>query len=112
MSKIMPSDIIPQVRNVLSNASKGKGTVPCFLTAYQILDRLPSALKETLIHERTRGGKGAGVYYGAASLVSDAAEQIPEIEISYLDTKGLAIQFEQSSINPGYEVCGLYRLQP
>ena len=36
---IMPRDIVDQVRSVLQNANRGKGYIPNYLTAFQILER-------------------------------------------------------------------------
>jgi len=88
----MPTDILGDVEKVLRNARTGKGTEPAFLTAFQILEALPEQLRDQLIAERTRGGKGAGVTYAAPSVVSDAAEMIPGIEITYLDTQNVKIE--------------------
>ena len=52
MPNLMPTEITNAVRQVLSSASRGKGNRPNFLTAYQILDRLPAPIKERLITER------------------------------------------------------------
>ena len=95
---------------VLEDAHQGKGSSPCFLTAYQILDRLPSHLKNDLISERGLGGKGTGVQYSAASLVSDAAEMVDGIEIDYLDTDGLYLTINNKKVEAGFVVCGIYKL--
>src|SRR5882724_729093 len=112
MSKRMPDDVVDHVRRVLCTANSGKGTGPNFITAYQILDRLPAELRDRLIHERTIGGRGAGVAYAAPSLVSDAAETLKAegLEIAYMDTAGLSLTIAGQTIQPGYEDCGLYRL--
>ena len=110
MEKLKPSDIVDEVTVVLERANQGKGSSPCFLSAYQILDRLPSALKNDLIFERGLGGKGTGVHYSAASLVSDAAEKVEGIEIDYLDTDGLNITINNQKVEAGFEVCGIYKL--
>ena len=62
MPDLMPSEIVDDVRRVLEAAHRGRGS-PNFLTAYQILDRLPPAIRTRLISERTRGGEGAGTEY-------------------------------------------------
>ena len=109
---LMPRDIIDDVRDVLLQAHQEKGSRPHYLTAYQILDRLPENLRSQLIEERTLGGKDTGEHYSAASLVSDATELLkPNIEIDYIDTEGLSINIAGTLVNPGYEVCGLYRIQ-
>jgi hypothetical protein len=108
---LMPSNIRDEVRDVLARASRGKGDETTFLTAYQILARLPEAIRARLIDERQLGGKGTGVHYAAASVVSDAAEQIQGVEVRYLDTRQLTIHVAGQLVEPGYQVCGLYRLR-
>ena len=110
MDKLKPSEIVDEVREVLENASSGKGESPHYLTAYQILDRLPDALKDRIISERGPSGKGAGSHYSSASLISDAAELVEDIEISYLDARGLSMTVGNLGIQAGFEVCGIYRI--
>ena len=113
MSKLKPKDIRDEVRNVLEGThidTGGRGR--SFLTAYQILERLPPAMRAQLIRERGTPGSGAGTYYAAASVVSDAAEMLkPYIEIRFLDTSLLKIMLENGTeIEPGNPNVGLYRL--
>jgi hypothetical protein len=108
----MPSDITADVANVLSSASRADGDHPNFLTAYQILNRLPEHIRTRLIQERTLGGRGAGVSYGAPSVVSDAAEMLPNIKVDYIDNRGMQVEVAGQTITPGFEVCGIYRLTP
>ena len=113
MPNLMPSDITHEVTAVLQNAARGDGNVPNFLTAYQILDRLPDRIRTRLIAERTLGGRGSGVSYAAPSVVSAAAEMLqPNVEIRYLDNRGITLQVASTQITPGFEVCGLYRWIP
>jgi hypothetical protein len=107
---LMPADIASNVQRVLQKARKGKGTERPFLTAYQILNRLPKALRLQIITERKRPGKGAQVHFAAASLVSKAAAGLPGVEITYLDTRGLGFHVDGALVAAGYGVCGLYRL--
>src|SRR4051794_30527942 len=91
-ANLMPRDITDEVRAVLLAAHRGKGgDRPNFLTAYQILDRLPTATRDRLVAERTLGGRGSGVSYAAPSVVSDAATSLPGIVVEYMDTAGLAV---------------------
>lgn len=106
----MPKDIIDDVRGVLEHARAGKGTERHYLTAYQILAALPSQVRDTLIQQRGLPGAGAGVHYSAASLVSDAAEQVPGVQKAYLDSRYLSFEVDQRTVAAGYGVCGLYRL--
>lgn len=106
------TDIVDDVREVLRGSCRGKGDEPCFLTAYQILNRLDAGIARQLILERGLSGKGAGRSYSAASLVADAAEVLSkrgEVAIAYLDCGGISVRMDTGLIEPGYEVCGLYR---
>ncbi len=110
MPNLMPSDITAAVADILRSASRADGNHPYFLTAYQILNRLPQDIRTRLIRERTMGGRGAGVSYGAPSVVSDAAEMLPNIKIDYIDNRGIQVEVAGHTITPGFEVCGIYRL--
>src|SRR5260370_22968726 len=103
MANLMPSNIVDEVRQVLQSAIDAGRYGRCFLTAYQILERLPDSTRDRLIAERSRGGHGAGVHYAAPSVVSDAAEMLPGIEIMARDSRGLTIQFAAQPITPDSE---------
>jgi uncharacterized membrane protein YgcG len=108
MPKLMPSDIKDEVKDVLENMrSRGHS----YLTAYQILERLPDTTRDRLIAERGVPGLKSGNYYAAANVVSDAAEMISNIEISFLETSSLSITLKDGTdITPGNANVGLYRL--
>src|SRR4051794_26669912 len=112
VSHLMPSDIVDDVKLVLAGARRGKGERPNFLTAYQILNRLPESVRAILVSERSSGGTGAGVHFAAPSVVSKAARLIPGVEIEYLDSVGLSAVIGTATVTPSNEVCGLYRLSP
>ena len=109
----MPRDIIEAVTSVLEDMrvdSRERGR--SYLTAYQILEKLPSETRNRLIEERGTPGLGAGNYYAAANVVSDAAEMIRDIEIAFLETSSLNITLNSEiKITPGNPNIGLYRLQ-
>ncbi len=109
MEELQPSDIVNEVRTVLAAARQGKGNRPNYLTAYQILDRLPEATRARLIGERTGGGRDAGAVFAAPSVVSRAA-RMAGAEVEYLDSVGLSVQVSDRMVIPSFEVCGLYRL--
>ena len=112
MDKIQPSEIVQDVRKVLETARKGKGSDPQFLTAYQILNRLPQETRGRLITERSMPGKGAGVHQAAASVVMHAIRQIgSEVDVEYFDNSGISFEVAGERITAGYPVCGLYRLR-
>ena len=116
MPKLMPTDIVEEVEEILNNAARGKGPDHWFLTAYQILNRLRRPTRDRLILERKRGGKGGGVYFGAASVVAKAVLMIKKrkpqrVDIGYLDTRGLIISDSKSRhpVVPSFQLCGIYR---
>ena len=109
MEELRPSDIVDAVRAVLAAARRGKGDRPNYLTAFQILDRLPAELRTRLVSERTPGGTGAGTVFAAPSVVSRAA-RMAGAEVEYLDSVGLSVQVAGQPVTPSYEVCAVYRL--
>lgn len=110
MSNLMPSDIKDEVESVLKNLpihSRGRS----YLTAYQILEHLPSETRKQLMGERGTPGLGSGKHYAAASVVSDAAEMIPDIDIAFLETSFLSVILKDGKdIVPGNKNVGLYRI--
>jgi len=102
-----------QVRDVLLEAASGKGPNPHYLTAHQILDRLPTAIRDQIIAERGMPGRGGGPW-GASQVVSDAAQMLErsgDVDIDFLDTRGVTLSVAEQSITPGNQVCGLYRMR-
>jgi hypothetical protein len=108
---LMPSDIVEYVRTVLLNARRGEWPRPNFLTTYQILERLPPALRDQLIAERTSGGRGAGVNFSAVTLVAKAAALIPGVVTEYMDCVGISVEVNGQTLSPGFDVCALFRLE-
>ena len=115
MDKLMPTEIRTEVERVLRNVHKNSGSNKSYLTAYQILGLLPDGMRDDLIRELGRPGEGSGKYYAAASAVSQAARNLPGIEIEFIDTSSLFINLtfcgEDMQIKPSAQVVGLYRLQ-
>ena len=107
---LMPRDIADEVRAVLRSAHVGKGTERRFLTAYQILERLPAPLRDEVIADRGLPGKGGGSNYSAASLIADAAESLHGVETAFLDCGGITFSVGKHEVVPGYPLCGLYRI--
>lgn len=107
---IMPKQIVNDVVAILTQAKQGKGTQPCFLSSFQILERLPTATRDQIILERGMAGSGTGSHYAAATLVAQACEMVPGRDETYVDTKGMTFEVAGKSINPGYEICKFYRL--
>lgn len=112
MAKVEADEIARKVEEVLRMASTGKGSQRGFLTAYQILNRLPAAARDRLTAEYgSRSGKDAGRPFGPASRVAQVAADLPGVEQRYLDTAGLQFNVGQpDEIEAGYNLCALFRL--
>lgn len=114
---LMPKDILGAVKKVLKNVLTSSRNERTYLTAYQIVDRLPERLRDRLIRERGRGGvrgeggRDAGGSYAAPGVVSDAAQMLPDIEIDFIETRDLTLIVGSQEIVPGStQTCALYRL--
>jgi hypothetical protein len=111
---LKPTDSVlkEEVRRVLLAAGRHARFGRSFLTAHQILSRLTTTMRERLVDERELGGRGGGVQYSAASVVSECAERLgPEVEVVWLDTGGLSLHVADQSIPPGADKIALYRLK-
>ena len=108
----VPTERIAEaIRTELSNAARGKGTRPHFLTAYQLLDRFPPELQKELIDAYGAPGQGAGKHYTAASRVAGVVRDLPDVEVEYLDARGLLFDQEEDEVRSGYPVIGIYRMK-
>jgi hypothetical protein len=106
------SEIVHEVREVLSSAAKGKGPAPHFLTSYQVLHRLPEHVRDKIIEEYNLPGRGAKANYTAATIVSEALRALGDkIEIVCMDNRGISFDIGEEQVRAGYPVCNLYRLR-
>jgi hypothetical protein len=110
VANLMPTDIVGEVAAVLRQAARGENNHPNFLTAYQILDRLPPAIRDRLIRERGTGGQNSGWPYAAPTLVAQAAQKVPGVVIDYIDNRGISVEVAGRVVKGGFEVCGIFRL--
>lgn len=104
--------LLDQIRHVLRKAAKGKSNPkrPQYLTGYQILHRLPTTTKDSLIQLYGDPGANAGKHYTAASHIDKALRNLRgEIQVEYLDAQGITFDGKVPT-RAGYPVCGLYRL--
>jgi hypothetical protein len=94
----------PQVRRILQSAE------PAFLTAYQILDRLP--YRDELVAECAKGIRGSGAYHAAASMVREALVNHlgAEVHFDFVATKGATWKVAQTLLEPRHEMAAVYRL--
>jgi hypothetical protein len=107
---ISDSQLAPAILDVLAHTDTGKGRDPHYLTAYQILRRLPDTLRAELIAAYGEPGKGNGRHFTAVSRVAQVARSVAEYE--YLDAQGLTFEFgegEDDDALSGYPVIGVYR---
>lgn len=113
MSKITAGDIVQDVRNVVKSAFHGKRTTPAWVTAYQVLMRLPQATRDRLISDHGEPGKGSGNYYPASQVVKDALLMLnrnDEVTIDYLDSNDeIGIKVPGGLIEPGNVTVAIYR---
>lgn len=83
-----------------------------FLTAYQILNRLPRLTRDALVAQHgERSGKGAGRPITPARAVADALGQMDGVQRERLDTGDLAFTVAGAEVEAGAARCGLYRLE-
>ena len=100
----LPSAIVKDVLKILPTEH--------YVTAYQILHRLPAAIQSKLIAGRGRPGAHSGRYYTSATDVAKAAEMLVrtgKAEKTWLDTKDLRLECEGKTIEAGNPSCALYR---
>jgi hypothetical protein len=104
------TEIIQTIRRVLAQAAKGKGQYPQYMTAYQILDRFPMAMRTTLIEQYGKSGAEVGNWSSAAKHIANLLKGMGGIEVSYFDTRGVNFRIGGEERRAGYKVCGLYRI--
>ncbi len=104
MPPVKPSEIVKDVMRVLP---KGH-----YVTAYQILHRLPTQIRSKVISGRGRPGAHSGRYYTSATDVAKAADMLVKrrrAKKSWLDTKDLELKCAGKTIKAGNPSCALYR---
>lgn len=101
----------PQVRKVLVEAAKLSKHV--YLTAFQILDKLPPRVRSALIkNHMSEGGKNASVRYPASQVVKNSARYLTK-DIIFLGTHGIEFMVNGKVVKPsGHEHIAAYRLLP
>lgn len=101
---------------VLERAAKGRASAtserkPHYLTAYQILRRLPDTHHQALLNEYGEPGKKAGRHFTAVSRIAQIARTIADYD--YMDAAELEFKFDEGEdhVAGGSRVVGLYRLR-
>ncbi|MCK4936299.1 MAG: hypothetical protein KAR84_05545 [Elusimicrobiales bacterium] len=115
-TKMKPSEILNAVYNVLEEIKKKYSDIHPFVTAYQILEDLHIDVRGQLMKERGRAGKGSGVYYSAASVVTQAAAMLVKrgrVDMATINTTHLKVTTPYDEINEiiaGNPNVAIYRL--
>ena len=99
------------IRKVLKDACKNPQNKHVYLTAYQILDSLPTRVRNRLILVHGLGGKGSNYDHGATWLVSNVAQTVTK-DVVYFDTRKTQFEVKGGSVTPAGSYCGLFRLIP
>lgn len=99
------------IRTVLQQAAMGRDDKRSFMTAYQVLDRLEN--RKQVLEEFVAGGRGAGTDNTAANYIAHvlANHLGDEVEVAYLDAKGVRFSVADDLLPPGNRVPNLYRLR-
>ncbi len=99
------------IRKVLKDACKNPQNKHVYLSAYQILDLLPTGVRNRLIRDHGLGGKGSEADHGATWLVSSVARTVTK-DVVYVDTRRTEFEVQKSPVPPAGTYCGLFRLIP
>jgi hypothetical protein len=111
MARVDANELEGAILDVLRRAATGKGHTPGYLTAYQILTRLPDAVQARLRAEYGNSGKGGGQPFGPASRVAQVAAELTGVVHHYLDTGGLQFDVGQANeVEAGYTLCAIFRV--
>ena len=105
-----------EMLKVLKKAKRGKNRSnnPWFLTAYQVLNRLPEKVRNELTKNYGLSvGYNAGYRYSAATYVAQTLERMKkDVEITYLDNDELLVElWDGTQVRPGNSLCALYRIR-
>jgi hypothetical protein len=101
---LTPTDIRSDVTNVLRGAN-------VFMSAYQILEELPTGVRDQIIQERGMPGQGNGRPFTAAGVVAEAVQMLEGHEIFYSGTRHLKFEVQGKEIRSGGDSCAFYRLK-
>lgn len=111
MSKITAEEILSEVRVVISKAFRNKRTTPAWVTAFNVLNRLPS--RDRLLADHGEPGKGSGNYHPASQVVKEALLMLhrsDEVAIDYLDANDeITVDVAGSLVRPGNPTVAIYR---
>lgn len=93
MTTLTPSILVEEVGDILRRNSRG------YLTAYQILDRLPPQSRDELLEGDD-----------ALAIVAQAARLVDDVEYEYLDAKGIGLYLAGKSLASAEEAIPIFRI--
>ncbi len=104
---LTPKEICDEVERVIRAGSN-------YMTAYQILARLPNEIRHQLLTERGDSGQGSGQRYTAVSVVSQAAIQLCQAEIcesDFIDGRDVWFEISGDLKQAGNAACACFRIR-
>jgi len=110
MKSIKYTELIEDVKQVLLSALRIKASNICYLSAYQIVERLPPPIRSRLFGQKATGGKRIQHAKDAVEMVSSAASMIPGVITAYMDCSGMKATVAGIEVEPSHQICALYRL--
>lgn len=93
MTTLTPSILVEEVGDLLHRNRRG------YLTAYQILDRLPPQSRGELLEGDD-----------ALAIVAQAARLVDHVEYEYLDAKGIGLHIAGKSLTSDEEAIPIFRV--
>lgn len=99
----MATQLGQEIRRILLDAKDPKGPVYIYLTAHQILNRLPASIREPFIQKRGGVGLGSGASSSPTRDIGIAIEAMDnEIERAVFDARGAVFEVAALSVPAGY----------
>ncbi|MFO0958240.1 MAG: hypothetical protein U0800_12575 [Isosphaeraceae bacterium] len=107
----MATQLEQEIRRILQDAKDPKGPVYAYLTAHQILNRLPASIRDPLIQKRGGVGLGSGASFSPTRDIGIAIEAMgDEIERAVFDARGAHFDVAGQSVPAGYPLIAIYRI--
>ncbi len=99
-----------EVLQVLQDAMDTNGNY-AWLTAHQVLNRLPASTRDPLIQKRGGVGLGSGASYSPTRDIGHAIEGLGVVvERTVLDARGANFEVAGQSVPAGFPFIALYRI--
>ena len=103
---LMPTNIRDVVEQIIRHSEN-------YLTAYQILERLPPRLRDQLLNERGASGQEGRNRFTAVTVVTQAASMLCDAgtcECVYIDSGGIQFEVAGELLRAGNTASACYRI--